>query len=146
MGLHLSGICENENMLNYDLSPPPRQRHIILCPLFHVLDLLEEVVEVRAPVHKVHVGGIDDEEGRFRIAKEKLVVRLVHRCDVVTAQFFFERPSALLDALDKGIGIRLKEDDKVRLDDLGFEQGVYLFIEGELVVVQIKVGKYPVLG
>src|SRR3990172_816380 len=146
MGLHLSGICENGNMLNYDLSPPPRQRHLMLRPLFHVLDLPEEVVEVRAPVHKVHVGSIDDEEGSFRIAEEELVVRLVHRGDVVAAQFFFECPAALLDAGDEGFGVRLEEDDEVRTDDLGLEQGIYLFIEGELVVVQVQVGEYPVLG
>src|SRR5512135_2970940 len=76
----------------------PRPRHVVLRTLLHAHDLLQQVVEVFPAVDEVDVRGIDDEERRVGIAKEKLIIGLVHGGDVIGSDFFLEGPASLLYA------------------------------------------------
>ena len=109
------------------------------------LEALEEELEVFAALDEVDVGSIDDQEIGGGVAEEEMFVGAGDFLDVFGGDAGLLAGSFLGDAGAEDFGIGLEIDDQVGSGNVRGEGFVIAFIELELFVVEIEIGKDAVL-
>lgn len=142
LSLKVAAGCKKISFLLFTLG----RGYVILCSALHSHYLFEQVIKVLSSMNEVDVGCVDDQEGGFGVMKEVLIVGFIHRGDIIVLDLLFKGSAALSDALEEGIGVGLKKDNQIGSDDFRLQYFVYLLVQGKLVVIEIEISEYPVLG
>src|SRR5690606_7369398 len=107
--------------------------------------VFNEVPIVLGIVHQVHVGGIDDQQGRAIVVVEKACIGIAQRPQVVQVDVALGRIAAPANPLEQGFHRRLQKDHDVRRGGIDGQLLVDLLIQAEFVIVQGDLGEELVL-
>src|SRR3954471_14258705 len=89
------------------------KRHVVLRSLLSVSNLLDELVEMLGRIHEIDVGRIHDQKRRLVVTVKVVRVRLAELLQILWRYRLFVSASALFDALQECINVRLQVNDEV---------------------------------
>jgi hypothetical protein len=89
---------------------------------------------------------VDNQERRLAIAEEVVIIGLVQAFYVLGQKCALIIPPPTPNPLQKNSGAGLEEDDEVRNRGSCAKEQVDLFVETELIFIQVEVGEDPILG
>src|SRR3989441_9954811 len=127
-------------------SLPGSKRNVVLHPLSHGPDLLDQVGEIAAVLDEVDVRAVDHQERGLRVAVKVVPERLRQPLQVLRGDGAFEVPVALAEPAQQHLRPRLEIDDEVRPREPLIEHLEDLLVELELVRPERDRGEDAVLG
>src|SRR5205814_7317664 len=122
------------------------KRNVVLYPLSHGPDLLDQVGEIAAVLDEVDVRAVDHQERGLRVAVKVVPERLRQPLQVLRGDAALEVPVALAEPAQQHLRPRLEIDDEVRPREPLIEHLEDLLVELELVRAQRDCGEDAVLG
>src|SRR5262249_43221072 len=125
---------------------PGSKRNVVLYPLFHAPDFLDQVGEVAAVLHEVDVRAVDHEKWGLCIMMKEGPESFRQALQVLRGDAALEVPVALANSSQEHIRPGLEVNDQVGPGDLRVEEMEDLAIEVELVRLEGAPGEDAVLG
>src|SRR5438132_3147276 len=122
------------------------KRNVVLYPLSHGPDLLDQVGESAAVLDEVDVRAVDHQERGLRVTVKVVPERLRQPVQVLRGDAALEVPVALAEPAQQHLRPRLEIDDEVRPREPLIEHLEDLLVELELVRAQRERGEDAVLG
>src|SRR5262249_29486640 len=126
-------------------SLPGSKRNVVLHPLSHAPDLLDQVGEVAAVLDEIDLRAVDHEKWGLRVVVEEVAKRLREPFEIFRSDRPFVVPIALLDPAQEHLRPGLEIDDQVGAGSLCVEQSIDLLVERQLVGVEVDRGEDVVL-
>src|SRR5216110_460448 len=117
-------------------SLPRSKRNVVLYPLSHAPDLLDQVGQIAAVLDEVDVGAVDHEKRGLRVVVEEVAKRLREPAQVLRRDATLVVPVALPEVTQQHLRSGLEVDDEVRPRELPVEELVDLLVQAELVRVE----------
>src|SRR6516225_7167309 len=127
-------------------SSPGSKRNVVLYPLFHAPDFLDQVGEVAAVLHEVDVRAVDHEKWGLCIMMKEGPESFRQALQVLRGDAALEVPVTLTNSSEEHIGPGFEVDDQVGPGNLRVEELEDLTIEGQLVRIERDPGEDAVLG
>src|SRR5437870_5794899 len=127
-------------------SLPRSKRNVVLYPLSHAPDLLDQVGQVGAVLDEIDVRAVDHEKRGLRVMVEVLPERLREPLQVLRSHAALELAGALAEPAEQHLRSGLEVDDEVWPRKPLVEQLEYPLIELELVGVERERREDRVLG
>src|SRR3989442_2456255 len=127
-------------------SLPGSKRNVVLHPLSHGPDLLDQVGEVAAVLDEVDVRAVDDQERGLRVMVKVVPERLRQPLEILRGDAALEVAVALAEPAQQHLRPGLEVDDEVRPREPLVEHLEDLLVELELVRAERDRGEDAVLG
>src|SRR3989441_13047991 len=127
-------------------SLPGSKRNVVLHPLSHGPDLLDQVGEIAAVLDEVDVRAVDHQERGLRVTVKVVPERLRQPLQVLRGDAALEVPVALAEPAQQHLRPGLEIDDEVRPREPLIEHLEDLLVELELVRPERDCGEDAVLG
>src|SRR2546428_3681675 len=127
-------------------SLPGSKRNVVLYPLSHGPNLLDQVGEIAAVLDEVDVRAVDHQEWGLRIAVKVVPERLRQPLQVLRGDAALEVPVTLAEPAQQHLRSGLEVDDEVRPREPLIEHLEDLLVELELVRAERDRGEDAVLG
>src|SRR5436309_5053816 len=122
------------------------KRNVVLYPLSHGPDLLDQVGEIAAVLDEIDVRAVDHQERGLRVPVKVVPERLRQPLQVLRGDAALEVPVALAEPAQQHLRSSLEVDDEVRPREPLIEQLEDLLVEVELLRVEGDAGEDAVLG
>src|SRR5438067_6188679 len=122
------------------------KRNVVLYPLSHGPDLLDQVGEIAAVLDEVDVRAVDHQERGLRVTVKVVPERLRQPLQVLRGDAALEVPVALAEPAQQHLRPGLEIDDEVRPGEPLIEHLEDLLVELELVRPERDRGEDAVLG
>jgi hypothetical protein len=117
------------------------EREEVLRALDGILEPAKELLEIGAAFHEVDVGGVDHQEVRGGVVKEKVLVSARNLFDIFEGNLSFIAGGLLGDACAKHLGLGLEVDDQIRCGNPGGKRFIVTVVKLQLFVIEIEIGE-----
>src|SRR6185437_8151374 len=117
------------------------QRQEVLCAFDGLRDLTQQLLQIFVAFNEIDLGGINDQQVRRRVMKEKVLVSLDHLFQILFADRLFGGGILFLQALLEHFRSRLQIDDQVGRRQLFAKIVVIPVIGIEFLVIEIEAGE-----
>src|SRR5438128_4660497 len=119
-------------------SLPGSKRNVVLYPLSHAPDLLDQVGQVAAVLDEVDVRAVDHEKRGLCVMVKEVPKRLREPAQVLQRDATLVVPVALPEATQEHLRSGLEVDDEVRPRELPVEKLVDLLVQTELIGIEVE--------